>query len=127
MTGDDLTIPDDAELWRRIHPHHLTVDENPGRTHRRPSSAAFRDAELSVILVEPARDPQSAIEHYSGYYLAVITVGDARGLGLTIQRDPTPEDDAHCLVLGKKKGRADSALARAAKWVIPPPDTTPTS
>lgn len=126
MTADDLTIPDDAELWRRIHPDHLTLDENPGRSRRRPSSAAFRDAELSVILVEPGRDPQSAIENYSGY-LAVVTAGEARQLGLTIQRDPTPDEKAHCLILGRKKGTTDSALARAARWVIRPPEVGTTS
>ena len=54
---DDPTIPDLAELWRRIPPWHLVKDDNLGRV--RPSSAAFDNhpngSPMSVLLAqEPA-------------------------------------------------------------------------
>jgi hypothetical protein len=38
---DDPTIPDEADLLRRIPPRHFYLDQNLGRI--RPSSAAFED------------------------------------------------------------------------------------
>lgn len=52
--SDDPTIPNDAELWRRIHPVHIYYDKNKGRW--RPSTAAFENhpngSPMSVLLGE---------------------------------------------------------------------------
>jgi hypothetical protein len=60
--SDDPSIPDDAELWRRIPPWHFVDDENLRQI--RPSSAAFEDdpdgSPMSVILGGETRDPQDA-------------------------------------------------------------------
>lgn len=116
---DDATIADDAVLWRRIHPDRVVLDENLGR--QRPSSAEFRDKELSVILADPGREPASVLVNYPDRFLASIKAGEARKHSLRIVRAPTSEEPAHCHILGEKPRRIGAALAEAAVWVVPPP------
>jgi hypothetical protein len=52
---DNGTVADQAGLLRRIHPEQVVMDGNVG--HYRPSSAAFKDQELSVD-AEPALHSQ---------------------------------------------------------------------
>jgi hypothetical protein len=121
--SDDPTIPDDAELWRRIPPWHFVHDENWEQI--RPSSAAFEDdpdgSPMSVILGAEAGDPQRAIAGHQGFALASITAALARGLGLGVARDPHPDEPAHAVVFGKKNKRVSRTLARGCRWVVPPP------
>ena len=60
--SDDPTIPDDAELWRRIPPWHFFHDANLGQI--RPWSAAFEDhpngSPMSVLLAAEVGHPQHA-------------------------------------------------------------------
>lgn len=88
--GDDATIPDDAILWRRIHPDQVILDSNLGR--RRPSNAALRDEELSVILAEPGRDPQIVLANYPGRFLVSLPAGTMRDLATWVV--PPPEQDS---------------------------------
>jgi len=89
--SDDPTIPDDAELWRRIPPWHFVHDENWGQIH--PSSAAFEDdpdgSPMSVVLGAEASDPQRALAGHQGFALASITAALARGLGLGLVKAET--------------------------------------
>lgn len=50
----------------------------------------------------------------------MLPVSLLRELGMTIVRDPQPDDPSHALVWGKKKGSPGSKLAKTAVWVQPP-------
>jgi hypothetical protein len=119
---DDPTIPDDAELWRRIPPWHFVDDANLGQI--RPSSAAFEDdpsgSPMSVILGGEAGDLQRALAGHEGFALVSITAALARGLGLGVARDPRPDEPAHAVVFGRKNKRISRRLAMGSRWIIPP-------
>lgn len=113
-----LPIPDDAVLWRRIHPDHVVDDDNLGR--KRPTTAAFRDDELSVVVAKADRDPQSVLIGLEKFSLVSIIAGTARALGLEVSPDPTGDEPAHALILGRKTRSIQNALAKAAVWVVGP-------
>lgn len=119
---DDPSISDDAELWRRIPPWHFYFDEKLGRS--RPSKAAFEDdgdgSPMSVVLASEAGPPESALAEHPGYALSAITAGLARACGQLIVRDPTPEEPAHAVVVGRKTDSIKRRFAREARWVVPP-------
>ena len=123
---DDATIPNDAELWRRIHPEWVVPDENADGM--RVSSAAFdnsRDGSptsvlLATIVRETGRTDADVLAHFEGFALASLTAGQARECSQEVARDPRPEEPAHAYVLGKKTQGAKKCLARSAKWVISP-------
>ncbi|MBI3696222.1 MAG: hypothetical protein HY238_15470 [Acidobacteria bacterium] len=123
---DDPTIPDQAELWRRIPPWHLVKDENLGRI--RPSSAAFDNhpdgSAMSVLLgnemTAAGCGPEAALAGHERFALAAITAHLARSCGQGIARDPLPDAPAHAVVFGEKTRLIRKKLAMAAYWVIPP-------
>jgi hypothetical protein len=120
---DDPTIPDEAELWRRIPPRHFFYDGNLGCF--RPSSAAFEDdrdgSPMSVVLAAESRGPESVLAGHEGYALASFSAGLARECRQGIARDPLPEEPAHAVVFGRKTGSVRSRLAKGSVWVAPPP------
>jgi len=126
---DDTTIADDSELWRRIHPTWVVFDGNTGTWQ--VSSAAFDDSKngspTSVLLAdlvrESGRTAQDVIANYSGYSLASITAGEARGCGQGVARNALPDEPAHAYVFGQKTKAAERCLARHAKWVIAPQES----
>jgi len=130
---DDPSIDDAEDLWRRIHPHQVFQDGNlNGRA--RPSSAAFKDKELSCLLAREdteeralaAKGDDGVAWRDKGFSLAAFTAGLARRLRQTVCRDPTPADPPHVLVVGKKKsGSISGTFAEEARWVGEPP--TPAS
>ena len=90
---DDPTIPNEAELLRRIAPWHFVPDDNLSRL--RPSSAAFdddKDGPMSVTLADELRQEgrslDSALAGYTDFALASITAGLARECQQGIVRDP---------------------------------------
>ena len=126
--GDDVSIRDECELFRRvmINPGvHIIWDNNLGRW--RPTSAAFRDHKngspmsvvLGDILVELGRTPDDVLDGHVGLALAVITAGLARQNNQGVVKDPLPEEPAHAHVVGEKK-KASRAMAKAAGWVVDP-------
>lgn len=124
---NDPAIADADDLWRRIAPEWVVLDENQdeergGRV--RPSSAAFKDPSLSVLLAREDT-PERALRAWrdKGFSLASITAGLPRQDGLAVCRDQTDDDPSHCLVEGRKKRRVAEKLALAATWVgeIPQP------
>jgi hypothetical protein len=121
--ADDPSIPDEAELWRRIPPWHFYFDEKLGRV--RPSKAAFEDdgdgSPMSVTLAGEAGRPDDALVGHPGFALAAITAGLARSCGQRIVRDPTPNDPAHAVVIGRKTDSIKRRFAREARWVVLPP------
>jgi hypothetical protein len=124
---DDLTIVNDAELWRRIPNTRIIVDDDSGE--RRPSSQAFNDDDdgdpMSVYLAEVVllanRSPESLLESFVGYGLAAITAGHARECQQGVFRAPTADEPAHAKVFGKKTKKVRRALAVEARWVLSPP------
>lgn len=124
---DDPSISDDESLWRRINPAWIVIDQNLGC--RRPTSQAFqnRDGEkLSVLLAQgvlsSGRRAEDVVSGLPGYGLAGFTVRCARGLGQAVVRAPEPDEPAHCHIVGDKPKRVQRALAKEARWVLPPPD-----
>jgi hypothetical protein len=121
---DDPGISDDLELWRRIRKEDCVFDKNIGG--RRPkSSPCFDDStdgsSMSVsIAAEAAVSPVEYLSMYPEEGLVKITVGQIRGLGLGITREPTPADPSHACIHGKKKKSIKGKLAVTCAWVISP-------
>jgi len=119
--ADDPSILGDERLFRRIPPTWVDWDE---RGNSRISSAAFKDEELSVnlesVMARDARPPEDAIRNYPGYGLAAISAGHARSLNQAIAPDPQPDEPAHGVVYGKKRGRIGGQLRDGATWVVTP-------
>ncbi len=124
--ADDLTIPNEAELWRRISPRHFVNDENLGRV--RPSSAAFDNHRngspmsvyLAAMLAETGRSPDTVLAGHGGYALASITAGLVRECQQGVAREPLENEPAHAVVFGRKTRPVMRRLATTARWVIPP-------
>ena len=55
------------------------------------------------------------------FALAQVPVAAVRERGQDIQRDPTPDEPAHVLVVGHKTKKLMKAMARASSWAWPPP------
>lgn len=106
-------IADVDALYRRIHP--LQVKDG------RPSSAAFKDTELSVDLARLTTLERSFMG-YPLHGLASITAGYTRSLEQTVFHDPLQSNLAHALVKGHKTPGIARKLARSAKWEVLPPN-----
>src|SRR5665213_3285313 len=112
---DDPGIPNTDRLFRRV-PSHQLISE-PGNMPR-PSSAVFKNPELSVniesLMTGQARAPEDTLTGYNGQFLCSITAGQVREFGHSVVKDTEPPNDpAHGLVLGKKSGSFANAMVRA--------------
>ena len=128
LPSDDLSILDRDRLLRRVKPNQL-VNESDGTT--RPSSAVFRDPELSVniesVMADQGRSPSEMLDGLAGHCLTSITPGIVREFDRNAQdshpvvrdSDP-PNDSAHALVLGKKTKSFRNAMVRGHEWVVRP-------
>ena len=125
---DDPSIDDAEDLWRRIHPHQVFQDGNlNGRA--RPSSAAFKDKELSCLLAREdteeralaAKGDDGVAWRDKGFSLAAFTAGLARRLRQTVCRDPTPARPT-CWSSGRRRAAASQgpSLKRPAGLVSHP-------
>lgn len=116
---DDGSIPDDAGLLRRIRPDQVVPDENLGGL--RPSSAAFKDLEMSVdaepILVANGQDWRFTLQGYAGYSLARFVAHKPRSLGLPVIHKPQDKNPAHTEVHGKKTRSNAREIADSSQWV----------
>ena len=131
---DDESIRDECELLRRIPLKknlYIVWDGNEGRW--RPTSASFENhpegSPMSIVLgdklVAARRDPAEVLQGHESFALAAITAKAARMNHQRVARDPLPEEPAHGLVVGAKNKRTSRRLAKAAKWIIAPPNLTP--
>lgn len=131
---DDPTIPDDCELLRRVplrRDINIIWDHNLQRW--RPSSASFENHHsgtpmsitLRTELEEGGRGPADVLKGHNNFGLAAITAGIAREQNQRVVRDPLPEEPAHGLVVGKKTKSISRAMAKSAKWIIPPAHVEP--
>lgn len=116
---DDPSVPDHTPLWRGVTPDQIRPDGTA-------SSAAFYTTELSVSIGnDTATDAVIAKGRQQGvdWRLYEFTAGQARALGCIVERDPTPDDPAHAVVVRKDspgKRIAEGAakkLARQGHWV----------
>jgi hypothetical protein len=116
---DDGSVPQDAGLLRRIHPDHVVADENTGQS--RPSSAAFRDSEMSVdaepVLTANGRDWHFTLQGYPQYSLVRFRASIAREKGLAVVPKPLPTNSAHTIVRGNKTRSISHHLRDNAEWV----------
>lgn len=117
---DDVGIPDDAELWRRIGPKWWIFDENSGLW--RPSSAAFQnmtDTEaVSMTLASEVNDPSTFLAGHEGYGLVSLTAGAVRECHQIIVRAPENGTPGHVHVIGKKNKAIQRRLAAQARIVV---------
>ena len=115
---DDPTIPSAWALLRRIHPNQIVRDKNKGMP--RPSSAAFRDPNLSVdmeaILHSNGFDWKFSLASYPGYSLVRFTAGEARAQNQAIVRSPLAHNPAHGEVVGAKPKPVQTAFTQFATW-----------
>jgi hypothetical protein len=114
-----MPLADDAELHRRVRPDQVVDDQNLGL--RRPSSAAFKDPNLSVdaepILRASGLDWQFSLSKYPDFSLASITAGFARSLNLSVEVKPEDDNPSHTEVIGKKTQGIANSLRDASKWI----------
>lgn len=116
---DDGSVPQDAGLLRRIHPDQVVSDQNTGQN--RPSSAAFRDSEMSVdaepMLTARGLDWHFTLQGYPRYSLVRFMASAAREKGLAVVPRPLPANPAHTLVKGKKTQSIRNHLRDQSEWV----------
>ena len=89
FSSDDL-------FYRYIHPKLAGADGWP-------NSGTFDDDNLSVDLARLV-DLDAALVHRPAYGVVGIPKALCDDLGLVVRRDPTDENAAHCLILGRKSG-----------------------
>ena len=122
---DDPTIPNTAELLRRVPRRHRIPDLERGCY--RMSSAAFDDhpsgGPMSVLLAdvmrEEGRGPEAALTGHVDFSLVSITAGLARQCNQGVARDPVPNEPAHAVVFGNKTHSVRKRFADGARWVVP--------
>ncbi|MPZ24159.1 MAG: hypothetical protein GEU28_11610 [Dehalococcoidia bacterium] len=123
---DDETIVDEAQLWRRVHPMWVIPDGNQGRM--RLTRQAFQNRKgtesISVLLAELTGKPTQVLSEFPGYGLASLTAGFARAASQIVVRDPTPDEAAHALVVGRKTDATQRQLAKSAILVVAPPQAS---
>jgi hypothetical protein len=125
LATDQAHIPDGAIVWRRIPswPDWTVHDDNLGRL--RPSSLAFKDdrdgSHMSMYLADGGNTIEEIMAGHEDFGLAQLYARELRAYGLTIVRRPEPNFPSHIEVEGEKTSRLRSALAKAATWVIRPP------
>lgn len=115
----EQVIADDVMLLRRIRPDQIVDDENTGE--RRPSSAAFKDPELSVdaelILIANGLDWKFSLKGHPDYSLAQFTAADARAKELQVLHKPiNPGNPAHTEICGKKTQGIANHLRNCSAW-----------
>jgi len=114
-----MSLEDDAELYRRVRPDQIVDDQNLGQ--RRPSSAAFKDPNLSVdaepVLRSAGLDWHFSLSNHPGFSLASFTAGLARTLNLTVELKPETDNPAHTEVTGKKTQGTANVLRDASQWI----------
>ena len=108
-------IPDEANLFRRIHRNHYDVQKET------ISSAAFKQERMSVDW-EKYREPAGSADEKSAA-VAAINCGACKALGQTVEHTPIePEEEfgpnqAHAEVCGDKKGAVSHQLRDGARIV----------
>ena len=111
---DDPGIGDDEIVFRRIAEVFVVNDENLQRL--RPSTQAFRQDSLSVYLGSMT-NPDTVASEGTEPYIAAISVGFLRQLGLGIILDPSSGGLGHCLITGRRTRGKLNRIVKETKWV----------
>jgi hypothetical protein len=120
-------IDNEDHLLRRIRPDQIVEDKNTGNW--RPSSAAFKDPNMSVdvepMLISVGLDHTFTIKNTPTYSLVRLKAGDARALdGITVEHRPiagdaqTEANPAHAEVVGKKTPGTANRLRDRSSWAV---------
>jgi hypothetical protein len=107
-------VADDEMLLRRIHPTQKKTKEG------KPSSAAFKDATMSVDREKLLGDPLEALGNRTGFGLVRLPARVPRELGQEVIADPELLNRAHALVNGRKTQSTANKLRDAAEWIVEP-------
>lgn len=129
LPDDDLTIPDEADLWRRLNPSWYPVDPKTGV--RRLTTQAFQNypgtMAMSVILASEVSGSAEVLRRYSGYGLGSFKAGLARQAQQRIIRAPTAEEPGHVHVVGRKSSPAQKQLRDGTVILVEPTPADPNS
>lgn len=124
MPADIADISDDCGLLRRVTPNQIVHDDNLG--HRRLSSGAFRDRQLSVdaecLLEAAGLDWQFSLRDHPEFFLVRFTAGFARRQRQQVAHRPIKGNDYHAEVSGSKSNPICNEFRTAAAWVKKPDD-----
>lgn len=77
---------------------------------------------MSAFLEGHGNSAEDVLRGHETFALAAVPAGLVRSVGLKIIHDPLPDLPSHVELPGPKKSKVKSALAKAATWVVPPPD-----
>jgi hypothetical protein len=111
-------IKPEDRLLRWLHPGQFNWVEN------RPTSAAFRDEEMSVDLLSMTTVSESyeRAKKIGKNAVASLSCQDIFEIGLEIKYNPIEGNDAHTLVLGKKTKSISKQLASKSQIEVYPLD-----
>ena len=82
---------------------------------------------MSVVIARADRDPQEVLQGHPGFGLVELGEVDLEALGQEIVSDPLPQEPDHALVVGDKPKGVQRNIAKAAHWVVRPPDQSSTT
>jgi len=120
--ADDVSVTNEADLWRRSHPKWWVPDENTGG--RRITSEAFQDdpngAAMSVTIASEVTGPEVLLAGHPGYGVAGLIAGWVRSCGQIIVRQPEAGNPGHAHVVGDKPKGVRKRLRNGASIVVPP-------
>lgn len=117
---DDPSIPDSAELWRRIPALWWVPDERSGR---RLSTQAFensRDGSGTSVALAAETSMEELMAGFDGYGLAALVAGTARAQEQGVRRVPRDNFPGHAQIEGHKSKAVKRALAASAVIRIEP-------
>ena len=119
---DDISIGPNEILWRRVHPDHVNPGNNAGEWE--PSSAAFRDIQMSVYIALEASE-ENVLLQFPDHSIVAFTAEVARlGGECIIVRDPLPGNLSHTLVCRtddptrRITGSQATRIKKQTTWVV---------
>ena len=120
MIPDDAPVPEDMNLYRRVHPKEIVWNDNDGCL--RPGSGVFKDPEMSIhlddVLEDEGRGPESVLDGKPTHSLVALTARFVKGEDQDVRRTPIPEDASHGEVCGTKTQGRRKRFAKAAEFVV---------
>lgn len=118
MLDSHQTKPEEDRLLRWLHPGQFNWEE------KRPTSAAFKDEEMSVDILSMTTVDESYERAKKIGKHAVVSLGfqQVLDLGLEVKHDPIEGNDAHALILGKKTKSIAKKLASSCQVEVYPPE-----